>query len=315
MRSFEQITQLHEVAAQRPTVLAIGTFDGVHRGHQQLLQQLVQAAQAQEARSAVLTFFPHPRAVITQTKGRYYLMPLADRVACLAEQGIDLIVTHPFDEAVRQTRATTFIDQLVTHLDIKQLWGGDFSLGYEREGDYAFLSQLGQARGFTVQQVAGLAMADGQPISSSRIRRSLANGDVADVAACLGRPYALSGEVVLGRQLGRTIGVPTANVAAWAQQIVPANGVYATRVWVDGVAYASATNVGVRPTVDDSTSITIEAHLLDFEQAIYGKTVRVEFIEYIRGEQKFAGLDALKVQISADIERVINLRMVEKPIR
>ncbi len=307
MDSFELVTQLHEVKAARPTMLAIGVFDGVHRGHQQLLGRVVAAAREQNARAAALTFFPHPKETITREKGRYYLMPLAERAHCIAQQGIDLVITHPFNEAVRQMRASAFVDALIAHLDMKQLWGGHFSLGYEREGDHAFLSQLGAVRGFAVHQVDALVMAGDERISSSRIRRSLAMGDVRDVAVCLGRPYAMTGEVVYGRQLGRTIGVPTANVAVWKQQIIPANGVYATRVWVDGVAYAAATNVGVRPTVDENAHITIEAHLLHFSGDLYGKTVRIELLEYIRGEQKFDGLDALKAQIAADIAHVSQL--------
>jgi riboflavin kinase/FMN adenylyltransferase len=294
------INSLAEAPNRQPTFLAIGSFDGVHRGHQAVLQQMVAAAKEQGARSAVLTFFPHPKRVILQLIGRYYLTTLADRVRLLAEQGVDLVITHPFDEKVRYTRAADFVRQLCEHLDLRQLWGGDFALGYNREGDVPYLRQLGGKLGYTVEVVQAMAEHKGELVSSTRIRHGLADGDVADVAGCLGRPFYVNGTVAQGSQQGRTIGFPTANLQVWEEQLLPANGVYATYACFEGQRIPAATNVGVRPTVDGQ-QLTVEAHLLDFQDDLYHKEVRLEFINHIRPEMKFSGLDALKAQIQADV--------------
>jgi riboflavin kinase/FMN adenylyltransferase len=304
--SVTRVNQPEEVTEKRPTFLAIGVFDGVHRGHQTLLQTMVAAAQAAGARPAVLTFFPHPTVVIQGTQGRLYLATLADRVALLAEQGLELIITHPFDDTVRQTRAADFIEHLCRTLDLRQLWGGQFALGYNREGTLPFLTNLGQEKGYTVHHFEQLVEWDGAPVSSSRVRRSLAAGNVADVTGCLGRPYHLCGEVVQGAQRGRTIGVPTANLSVWDELLLPANGVYSTYAWVGAERHVAATNIGVRPTVDGQR-LSIEAHLLDFEGDLYGQEIKLEFIGRIRDEQKFPSLDALVAQIHADVAQVRQL--------
>ena len=298
-----RINALTEVIERMPTFVAIGSFDGVHRGHQLVLQNMVAAAKKQDTRTAVLTFFPHPKRVLQNLTGPYYLATLDDRVAQLAAQGIDLIITHDFDETVRHTRAADFVDQLQRYLDMRQLWGGDFAIGYKREGDVPFLRQLGQEKGFTVELVQGMVELPDGVVSSSRVRASLTAGDVADVANCLGRPYHVRGLIVMGDQRGRTIGFPTATLDAWDEQLRPANGVYATYAWIGGQRHLAATNVGVRPTINGG-NVTIEAHLLDFNRDIYGQAMRLEFIQRIRSEQKFSGLDALQAQIQADVAEV-----------
>lgn len=299
--AWQHVDHLTALRAQRPTVLAIGSFDGVHLGHQHLLQQVVAAARAADAQAAVLTFFPHPREVIQGLSGRLYLTLPAERAQLIAAQGIDLVITHPFDAGVRMQRAADFVQQLVDHLALRQLWGGSFSLGYRREGDFDYLTHLGTQHGFSVHRVPPLLQADGTHISSSGIRAALAVGNVGEVASWLGRPYRVSGEVVRGRQLGRTIGFPTANVFGWERQILPANGVYATLVWHNGQAWPAATNVGVRPTIAGDAALTVEAHLLDFDGDLYGAPLAIDFITHIRPEQKFSGLDALKAQIATDV--------------
>ncbi len=298
-----RVDQLSDVTERRPTFVAVGSFDGVHLGHQAVLQAMISEAKAAAARTAVLTFFPHPKRVIQQMTEPYYLGTLDERVGLLASLGIDLIITHPFNDAVRHTRAATFVDELCRYLDMRQLWGGNFALGYKREGDIPTLRQLGETRGYTVQQVEAMVMFQGERVSSSRIRRSLLEGDMAEVNGCLARPYCVSGEVVHGQQMGRTIGFPTANVDFWPEQLLPANGVYATYAWLGDDRHVAATNVGVRPTVNGH-AVTVEAHLLDFDADIYGRTLRLEFIDRIRPEMKFAGLDALKAQIAADVAQV-----------
>ncbi len=304
--SFTRISDLAQASPTQPTYLAIGVFDGVHRGHQMLLQQMVAQARQDGARAAVLTFFPHPIVLIRGTKGRIYLTPLERRVRLLAEQGLDLIITHPFDDDVRHTRAAVFVDRLRQRLDMRQLWGGSFSLGYQREGNTDYLRQLGSEKGFTVHEVTDLLLLAGKRVSSSRTRQSLSAGDVEDAAACLGRPYRLSGIVTEGQKRGRVIGFPTANLAVWEEQLLPANGVYATYAWINGERYAAATNVGVRPTVDGA-HLVVEAHVLDFHGDLYGQEMTLDFMAHIRPEQKFGSLDALVAQIGKDVARVRQL--------
>ena len=301
--SFELVSHLADVQEQHPTYLALGSFDGVHLGHQALLKQLISRAKQAGVRSAVLTFSPHPRRVIQQLSDRYYITTLDDRLALLRDIGIDLVINHPFDENVRQMRAADFVDRLLTILDMRQLWGGDFSFGYQREGTIPFLRHLGVERGFTVETMTAMVAWKGALVSSSRIRQSLSLGDVADVQGCLGRPFTLSGTVVAGDQRGRTIGFPTANLATWSELLLPANGVYATFARVDGKRYLSATNIGVRPTVNGRYT-KVETHLLDFEGDLYGKSVQLEFCAYIRPEKKFPSLEALKTQIQLDVTAI-----------
>ncbi len=301
-----RVDRLSDVPGRHPTFVAVGSFDGVHLGHRAVLEKMMAAAQQAGARTAVLTFFPHPQRVIQKMTEPYYLSTLDQRVDLLASLGLDLIITHPFNDEVRQTRAATFVDELCRYLDMRQLWGGNFALGYKREGDIPTLRKLGEERGYTVQQVEAMVLWQEERVSSSRIRRSLLEGDMAEVNGCLGRPYCVSGEVVHGQQMGRTIGFPTANVDFWPEQLLPANGVYAAYAWLGDERHLAATNVGVRPTVNGH-AVTVEAHLLDFDADIYGRTLRLEFIDRIRPEMKFAGLDALKAQIAADVAQVRQL--------
>jgi riboflavin kinase/FMN adenylyltransferase len=302
-QSFIRVTHLSEVDHRRPTCVAVGSFDGVHLGHQALLRRMAVQARAEGMRTAALTFFPHPRRVLQTLPPRFYLTTLDDRVHLLAEQGIDLIITHPFDDEVRHIRAADFVDQLLEALDMKQLWGGNFALGYKREGDVPFLRRQGEEKGFTVRTLDKLGLWNGDVVSSRRIRLALEAGEMEEVNGCLGRRYCVAGPVVKGDQRGRTIGFPTANLAVWDELLLPGNGVYATYAWAGGRQYAAATNVGVRPTVD-GLKLTVEAHLLDFDRDIYGEEVRLEFVQRLRPEMKFAGLDALKAQILSDVEEV-----------
>ncbi|MEJ2746346.1 MAG: bifunctional riboflavin kinase/FAD synthetase [Anaerolineae bacterium] len=305
-QSIIRVNSLAEVNDRQPTFVAIGSFDGVHRGHQLLLQSMVAAAEKEGARTAVLTFFPHPKRVLQNLTGPYYLTTLEDRVALLVEQGIDLVITMPFNEEVRHTRAADFVDQMLRYLNMRQLWGGNFAFGYRREGDVPFLRRLGKEKGFTVELVREMVQLGDGLVSSSRIRDGLAKGDVVDVAGCLARPYHVRGTVVMGDQRGRTIGFPTANLDVWEELLLPVNGVYATFAWLGSQRYIAASNVGVRPTINGG-NVTVEAHLLDFAGDLYGQELKLEFMEHIRPEMKFAGLDALKAQIQSDVETIRQL--------
>jgi riboflavin kinase/FMN adenylyltransferase len=300
---FTHVDQLQDISEQPPTYLAIGSFDGVHLGHQEVLHSMVEAARRDGARTAVLTFFPHPKRVLQNLQGPYYITTLADRVQLLADQQIDLVISQPFTEEIRHTRAADFVDQLLRYAGLRQLWGGNFAFGYQREGNVPFLRRLGAERGFSVELVKAMVEVNGDWVSSSRIRRCLREGHITEVNACLGRPFHVSGEVVMGDQRGRTIGFPTANLAVWDELLLPTNGVYATYAWVGETRHVAATNVGNRPTIN-GRSVTVEAHLLDFDGDLYGQELRVEFIHHIRPEKKFSGLDALTTQIQADVSEI-----------
>ena len=222
--NFQRVHHLSQATPDRPTYVAVGVFDGVHRGHQALLRLMIAAAHEANARPAVFTFFPHPAVYLQQLQGRYYLTTLEERVQLLADLGVELIITHPFDETTRMTRAAAFVDDLCTHLNLKALWGGHFSLGYQREGNYPFLQSLGATRGFSVHQVDDLLLWQGERVSSSRIRQALTRGQKDVVTNCLGRPYRMTGTVVHGQERGRIIGFPTGNLDVGAEKLIPAHG-------------------------------------------------------------------------------------------
>lgn len=287
---------------ERPSMVTIGVFDGVHRGHQHLIGQLVHEAHSTDRLAIVLTLFPHPDRVLHGKTGRYYLTTPEQKAELLGGLGVDVVVTHPFDETVRQMRAADFVDQLIAHLDMTSLWvTADFALGYQREGNFAFLQQQGEAKHFEVRPI-DLLQNSGEVISSSAIRQALDNGDVAQAAKWLGRPYAVAGPIIHGDHRGRTIGFPTANIEVWEEQVIPANGVYACYAVLGSERFKAVTNIGQRPTFN-GTGTRVEAHLLDFDRDIYGQQLSVEFIARLRGEQRFPGIEALVAQIRADAEQ------------
>lgn len=297
----KHIYDLVNAQLQQPSIVTIGVFDGVHRGHAHLIRQLAQHAHSSGRLAVVLTFFPHPDIVLRGLKGRYYLMTADERAEQLLALGVDVVVTHPFNEQLRQVRAADFVDQLLHHLRMQRLWvGSDFALGYKREGNVAFLRAQGQLHHFEVEVVDLVESgSDHEIISSTLIRECLEAGDVERAKALLGRGYAVSGAVIHGDKRGRKIGFPTANIGVWEEQVIPANGVYAGWATLGENRYMAVTNVGIRPTFA-SSSVTIEAHLLDFNQEIYGKRLTVTFEKRLRAEQKFSDVDALMAQIAAD---------------
>ncbi len=296
------IRNFHDVHLKKPSIVSIGVFDGVHLGHQRLIRRLVAEARATDRCSVVLTFFPHPDVVLKHVSGRYYLTSPEERARLLLDLGVDWVLTHPFNEEVRRIRAADFVDQMREHLKMSALWvGPDFALGYQREGDVAFLREQGAQKGFVVETVNLMLGESGEIISSSRIREALRAGDVAQAAVWLGRPYQVSGEVVHGDHRGRTIGFPTANVDVWEEQLLPSNGVYACWAHLGDEQFMAVTNIGVRPTFDGD-GLTVEAHLLDFDRDIYGERLRLDFVRRLRGERRFSGVDALVAQIRQDVE-------------
>lgn len=283
------------------SLLAIGVFDGVHLGHQQLIKGLVESARASERKAVVLSFHPHPDTVLERVDERYYLTSPEQRAQLLLALGVDLVVTHPFDDETRQLPASQFINQLIDNLRIKEIWvGEDFALGFQREGDVRFLRAQGERRGFKVRALELMNADGGGRIASSQARDLVRGGDMRAALALLGRAYTLEGTVVAGERRGRAIGVPTANLAVWSRQIIPATGVYAAWARLGDERFPAATNIGTRPTFAGD-EVTIEAHLLDFERDIYGERLELAFEKRLRPERKFSGIEALLQQIRADI--------------
>jgi len=297
------VSSLEEASPTRPSALAIGVFDGVHQGHQELIAKLVQYAHDQALTPVVLTFYPNPIEIIKGPQPNFYLTPPGYKAQLLSDLGVEVVITYPFNEDARQIRAAAFLDLLVDNLDVKALWvGRDFAMGYQREGNLKFLQEQATQRGYTVHVIEDVADFEGR-ISSSKIRQMLAEGNVNEAANLLGRCYRLSGLVLEGDKRGRTIGFPTANLDLSSSVVIPANGVYAAWALVDGHNIPSAVNIGVRPTLTDSNTSTVEAHLIDYSGDLYGKTIALEFVARLRDEQKFNGLEELVAQISADVDK------------
>ena len=293
---------LEEISLQNAW-LTIGSYDGVHLGHQSILKQLVSGAHSAGAPAAVLAFYPHPAVVLRNRQGPYYLTSPEERAALLAEMGVDAIITHPFNSQVAGLSAQEFMTRLKTHLGLQRLCvGHDFALGRGREGDLPRLRQLGEELGYSLNIFPEISL-DGQAISSSRIRAALAEGDVSLAAGLLGRSYAVSGEIVHGDGRGRTIGIPTANLDFWRERAIPKSGVYACWAEIDGKRRQAVVNIGVRPTfISQAVQPQIEAHLLNYAADLYGKTMQLAFIAHLRDEQRFPGIEALVAQIRRDIE-------------
>ena len=283
--------------------LTIGVFDGVHRGHQEILLPLVARAHAAGEPAVVLTFSPHPAVVLGGIKDFKCLTTPDERAALLGSFGVDYVITLTFDRALADQTAGDFMRRLSSKLGLRGLFVGyDTALGRGREGDAARLTEIGKELGYTVQVVPPLKDQTGI-ISSTRIRAAVAAGNVSDAASDLGRCYSITGPVIHGDGRGRTINIPTANIHIPAGKVLPAYGIYACRAWVDGVSHSAATSIGVRPTFysADSTAPTIEAHLLNFNGNLYGQEVKLEFMEYLRPEQKYSSVQALMKQIQKDI--------------
>lgn len=299
----KHVYSIEEANLETPSLVTIGVFDGVHKGHQALIKKLVDKAHAQGQLAVVLTFFPHPDIVLRGLQGRYYLMSPEMRAKELTRLGVDCVVTHAFNEDVRQMRAADFVDRLVKYLKLESLWvGADFALGYQREGNVDFLTEKGKEKGFSVEVVELITDDSGETaIKSSNARELLLEGKVGDVRDLLGRSYELIGEIVHGEKRGRTIGFPTANVDVWSEQIIPANGVYAGWATLGDESFMAVTNIGIRPTFEGQ-NVTVEAHLLDFDRDIYGQTMQLTFETRLRSEMKFNGIQELIAQIGADAQ-------------
>jgi riboflavin kinase/FMN adenylyltransferase len=319
MQYFESV----ERAALRGAYLAIGSFDGLHRGHRHLLDKMTKAALEDGAPAAVMTFFPHPRVVLGQASRPgarrddgppfRYLIPLEERLRLLGEFPLDAVIVQPFTPEFSQVRAADFLSTLKNRLGLRALWcGPNFSLGYRREGTVTYLTEKSAALDFSLYVVPPLADASG-PIASNRIRQALSGGDVVGAAELLGRLFSISGKVVHGKGRGRTLGFPTANLDLWPELALPAYGIYAGWVTHAGRRYAGATSIGVRPTFENGTAheATVETHLLDFDGDLYGATLQLEFVARLREEIRFPNTDALCDQMKQDVAQTRRLLQEE----
>jgi riboflavin kinase / FMN adenylyltransferase len=286
------------------TAVTVGTFDGVHRGHQDVLARLVARARDLGVPSVLVTFDPHPLEVVNPSAAPPLLTVGDEKLEVLAESGVDYVAIVPFTPALARLTPDEFVDAvLIARFRMCDLlMGFDHGIGRNRAGDLSVMRRLGEARGFAVDVVPPVSAGSGPPISSTAIRRAIAGGDLARAAAALGRPYAVGGRVSHGEKRGRLLGFPTLNVPLPStRKLLPPQGVYAVRVQTPRGPFQGMLNLGPRPTFGDS-AVVIEAHLFEAEGDFYGNRVRVDFVGRIRDTMKFDGPDALVAQLRKDAE-------------
>jgi riboflavin kinase/FMN adenylyltransferase len=284
-------------------VLALGNFDGVHRGHRKILDRLQRVASERGATPVVMTFDPHPPRVVRPDKAPPLLMTKAQKLEAFADAGVHGAAIVRFTPELSRWDPEVFVRTvLVDWLHVAEVWvGANFLFGHDRSGNFSLLRTLGAQYGFKAEKIDPVRYKD-FVVSSTRIRRLVGEGRVDEAGALLGHQYAIDGTVVRGDQRGRTLGFPTANLCT-ENELLPPHGVYATMTRVAHVVRASITNVGTRPTVDASGRTSVETHIFDLDRDLYGASLRVSFIQRLRDERAFESLDALRAQIDADCRR------------
>lgn len=289
--------------ALKGAFITIGNFDGVHLGHRQIFQALIQEAREAARKALLVTFVPHPKMVMHPERRPFYLLTtLEEKIKLLEDVGLDATILLPFTLAYAETTAESFIvDFLWGSLRVSKIFiGHDYTFGKNRGGNEEVLTAFGKKLGFDVAIINAISVGD-IVISSTRIRESILEGDVKTAAMLLGRPYNVSGTVIEGKRRGAQMGFPTANINPH-KELLPGNGVYAAIVSMEGEGHPSVLNLGHNPTFGDS-QLSLEAHLLDFQGDLYGKPLEVMFIERIREERKFSGPEALVAQMKKDSEQ------------
>ena len=290
----------------RPTVLTLGVFDGLHLGHQRIMQTVVERAKATGAIATAITFDPHPRAVLHPVSAPPLLQTLDQRLANFEVLGIEQAIVIPFSREFAAQPAMDFLTDIIRdRLHAKEVYlGRGFAFGKDRGGNIQLLREMSSKLGFVADEVNEVQIR-GVRISSSKIRDLLANGSVNLARRMLGRPYGVEGVTIRGNRRGHTIGFPTANLKP-RNRVIPRYGVYATATLIDGKWRKSITNIGVRPTFEADSEPSIESYIFDFDGDLYGDVLRVRFLYRIRDERKFSGIDELKVQIEKDTRRARN---------
>lgn len=288
-------------------VLALGNFDGLHRGHIKIIERIKRAAAERAGTSLVLTFDPHPTRIVRPDKAPPLLMTGAQKLKALERAGVQGVALVRFTHELSRWEPEAFVRAvLVDWLRVTEVWvGADFLFGRDRSGNFSLLRALGGQYGFRVEKIDPVRYKE-FIVSSTRIRRLVGEGRVDEAGALLGHHYALDGQVVEGAKRGRELGFPTANLAT-ANELVPPSGVYATAATINGVVHPGVTNIGTRPTFGAGAGTTIETHLLDTDRDLYGQDLRLGFILRLRDERRFPDVDALRWQIQADVGRARRL--------
>lgn len=305
------VNSIKSFNANKPTIVTIGTFDGVHLGHKKILEKIVENAHSQNCESLVLTFFPHPRTILQADSEMKQLNTLAEKTNLLSALGIDNLVIHAFDAAFSRLTAEEFVKQvLVDTFKIKKIIiGHDHRFGRNRTANIDDLIEFGNKFGFEVEEISAKQINE-VSISSTKIRNALTEGNIELANNYLGYYYSLTGIVSKGKQLGRTIGFPTANIKIVEEyKLIPQNGVYIVQSNLDGIMYHGMMNIGTRPTVDGTTQ-TIEIHFFDFQKELYNQKITISLLHRMRSEQKFESVDALKKQLDKD--KITALAIIKK---
>ena len=310
MKIFQDLTAINSIPNP---VLTIGTFDGVHIGHQKILQQVKKEAEKIGGESVLFTFFPHPRMVLyPESHGLKLLQTQEEKMAKLARVGVENCIVYPFTFDFSRLSAIEFVrDILVNKLQIKKLViGYDHQFGKNREGNIEFLKEICEVYGFEVIEIPAQDI-DAVNVSSTKIRKAILNGDIARANEYLGERFELTGTIVHGQAIGKTIGFPTANIQVNSDlKLIPGNGVYAVAVSLKDSDYIGMLNIGNRPTVNDSADRTIEVHILDFSGEIYAEEITVKFIDKLRDETQFKDLQELQNQLKED-EKFIRTKYLD----
>ncbi|MFC1914861.1 bifunctional riboflavin kinase/FAD synthetase [Chloroflexota bacterium] len=294
--------ELARLSPEKDTLLTIGVFDGVHRGHKHLLSQLTEQARQHNLLSGVVTFRQHPEKMLSPQTRLPFLTDLTQRTGLLKNEGVDMVVPLSFTSEMAQLSASQFVSLLKRYLRMRGLLiGSDFALGKNREGDFDILRALGEELNFSVTIISPLTI-NGEVVSSTAIRKVLADGDMKRVTNLIGRPFRLQGQVITGTGRGLELGFPTANLKIDPKQALPPEGVYATRAYLDDKTCPSVTNIGRNPTFGNN-ELTVEAYLLDYHNNLYGRELKIDIVERLRDEKRFNSVEELKNQIASDIKQ------------
>lgn len=297
------VRQLNSETKFNHPILTLGTYDGVHLGHQEIIRSLVEKAKRENKESVLFTFEPHPRKVLYPDSYSVKLIDTVDeKLAKLEKLGLDTVILFPFTKEFSRLSAMEFVrDVLVNQIGVSEMHiGHDHHFGKNREGSFHELEELGELYTFKVFQLSAISAGD-VTISSTKIRNAILEGNVEYASGLMGAPFVLQGKVVKGQQIGRTIGFPTANIDLEnTEKIFPKNGVYAVKAYLDDRLVFGVMNIGTRPTVANNGQVTIEVHLFDFTEEIYDQQVKVEVMQHLRDEKRFENIEELKHQIQQD---------------
>jgi riboflavin kinase/FMN adenylyltransferase len=294
--------ELARLSPEKGTLIAIGVFDGVHLGHKQLISQLIKNARKQKLLSGVLTFRQHPLEILSPETQFAYLTTADEKINLLRNEGVDIVIALSFTTEIARLNARRFVSLLMKHLKMRGLViGPNFTLGHNREGNTDTIGNLGDELGFSLTVISPI-MVDGEVVSSTLIRKALTEGNIKKATRLIGRPVSLFGAVISGEGRGVGLGFPTANLEVHSNQALPADGIYATRIYLDSKTYPAVTNIGQNPTFGDNER-SVETYIINYQGNLYGRELKIDIIERLREEKKFDSVEELKKQIADDVER------------